>query len=96
MVPKDDGVLVRLRVSRGARRTAIGGFYGGEALKLRVAAPPVDGRANAEVERYVAGLVGVAPSEARVVRGLSARDKTVFVGGVDAAGVREAISSHLR
>lgn len=95
VVPKGDGVLVRLRVSPGAKNTGLQGTYGDEALKLRVAAPPVGGRANAEAERFLAGLVGVALSEARVVRGLSGRDKTVFVGGVSVARARGEISSHL-
>jgi uncharacterized protein YggU (UPF0235/DUF167 family) len=55
----------------------------------------VGGKANAEAERFLAGLVGAAPAEARVVKGLTARDKTVFVGGVDVARARGAISSHL-
>lgn len=95
VIPKDDGVLVRLRVSPGARTTEPRGAYGDEALKLKVAAPPVGGEANAEVERFLAGLVGAAPSEARVVRGGSSRDKTVFVGVVGEARAREAISSRL-
>lgn len=65
------------------------------ALKLRVAAPPVGGTANAEVEHFVAGPVGAASSGARVVRDLSARDKAAFVDGVDAAGARETVSSYL-
>lgn len=95
VVPKGVGVLVRLRVSPGARSNGIGGTYSGVALKLRVAAPPVGGTANAEVERFVAGPVGAASSGARVVRDLSARDKAAFVDGVDAAGARETVSSHL-
>lgn len=95
VVPEGDGVLVRLRVPPGAKSTRLQGTYGEGTLKLRVAAPPVGGKANAEAERFLAGLVGAASSEARVVRGLSARDKTVFVGGVGAARAREAISSHL-
>lgn len=95
VVPKSGGVLVRLRVSPGAKNTGLQDTYGAEALKLRVAAPPVDGKASAEAERYLAGLVGVASSEARVVRGLSGRDKAVFVGGVSVARARGEISSHL-
>ncbi len=95
VVPKGVGVLVGLRVSPGAWSNGIGGAYSGVALKLRVAAPPVGGKANAEVERFVAGPVGAASSGARVVRGLSARDKAAFVDGVDAAGARETVSSHL-
>jgi hypothetical protein len=95
VVPKGVGVLVRLRVSPGARSNGIGGTYSGVALKLRVAAPPVGGTANAEVEHFVAGPVGAASSGARVVRDLSARDKAAFVDGVDAAGARETASSYL-
>lgn len=96
IVAKDDGALVRLRVSPNARRSELHGACGDSALKLRVAAPPVDGRANAEVERFLADLTGASASEVRVVRGLSGRDKTVFVGGVGAARVREVLSSRPR
>jgi hypothetical protein len=69
------------------------GLHGDAALKLRVAAPPVDGRANAEVERLVAERTAAAPSGVRVVRGHSGRDKTVFVDGVGVERVREVLRS---
>ena len=50
LTPARDGILLNLRVSPGAKRTSIEGPYGENALKLRVASPPVDGKANAEVE----------------------------------------------
>ena len=95
VVPKGDGVLVRLWVSPGTKSTGLQGTYDEEALKLRVAAPPVDGKANAGAERSLAGLVGAAPSEARVRRRQSARDETVFVGSVAAARARRATTPHL-
>ncbi len=96
VVPKGDGALVRLRVSPNAKATGLQGPHGDAALKLRVAAPPVDGRANAEVERFVAERTGAAPSRVRVVRGLSGRNKTVFVDGVDVERVREVLRSRPR
>ncbi len=96
VVPKGDGALVRLRVSPNAKTTGLQGPYGDAALKLKVAAPPVDGKANAEVERFVAERTGAAPSDVRVVRGLSGRDKTVFVSGVGAERVREVLTSRIR
>ncbi len=96
VVPKDGGALVRLRVLPNAKRTGLQGPYGDAALKLTVAAPPVDGRANAEVERFVARMTGAAPSGVRVVRGLSGRDKTVFVEGVGAERAREVPRSRER
>ena len=93
VVPGDGGALVRPSVSPNAKGTWLGGPYGDAALKLRVAAPPVGGKAIAEVERFVAEKVGVEFSRVRVVRGLSGRDKTVFVDGIDAARVRRVLLS---
>ena len=72
------------------------GHYGEAVLRPKVAAPPVDGKANAEVERFVARMTGAAPSRVRGVRGLSGRDKTVFVNGVVAERVREVFRSRRR
>jgi uncharacterized protein len=90
-----DGARIQLRVSPGARSTSIAGTYGGDAIKLRVAAPPVEGRANAEAERYVAELLGVTASDVSVVRGPSGRNKAVFVRGAEAEEVREILSGYL-
>lgn len=78
------GVLVRLRVSPGAKKTSVKGLYGEDAVKLSVAAPPVDGKANAEAERFLADLVDVPPSYVTVAHGSSSRDKSVLVRGGDA------------
>ncbi len=72
---------MKLRVSPGANRTAVRGLYGEGALKLSVAAPPTGGRANAEIERYLACLIGVKKSRVAVAKGASGRDKLVFVSG---------------
>jgi uncharacterized protein len=95
VVSARDGAILNLRVSPGARRTSIEGAYGEEALKLRVAAPPVDGKANAEAERYVAELFGVATSDVSVVRGASSRNKALLVRGAHAEEVHERLSGRL-
>ena len=94
LTPTRDGILLNLRVSPGARRTSIEGPYAENALKLRIAAPPVGGRANAEVERFLAEMVGVLRSHIAVVRGASGRDKVVLLRGVEAATLREILTSH--
>lgn len=55
----------------------------GERLKVRIAAPAVDGRANDALERYLAEALGVPRSAVRVVKGARSRDKAV---AVDAPG----------
>lgn len=91
----DDGVLVSLRVSPGARRNAIEGKYGEEAIKLKVAAPPVDGKANAEAEAFLAKLLDLRKSDVEVVCGESGRDKKVLVRGKMLAEVETALAKHL-
>ena len=90
-----DGARIKLRVSPGARSTSIAGTFGEDAIKLRVAAPPVKGRANAEAERYVAELLGVTASGVSVIRGSSARTKTVVVRGLEAEEVRGILTGRL-
>ncbi len=77
------GVLVRLRVAPGAKKTSVKGLYGKHAVKLSVAVPPVDGKANAEAERFLADLLDVPPSDVTVTHGSSSRDKSVLVRGED-------------
>jgi uncharacterized protein (TIGR00251 family) len=91
-----DGTLLNLRVSPGARRSSIEGPYGESALKLKVAAPPVDGKANAETERFLAELLGKPRSDAAVVRSASSRDKVILIHGMPPAQARELLSAHLR
>lgn len=72
------------------------GTYGEGSLKLRVAAPPVDGKANSEVCRYLARLLGLSPSRVEVVRGVSGRDKVVLIRDVDPDEVRRGLVSETR
>ena len=92
LAPTGDGVRIKLRGSPGANGTLIEGAYGGDALKLRVAAQPVDGKANAEGERFLAEWLGVRRSEVTVVQGATGRDKTVLVRGSGVDEVRYALS----
>ena len=63
----------------------------GDALKVRVAAPPSDGRANRELLEYLAELLGVAVARLAVVKGRSGRRKTVIVLGIGPADARKRL-----
>ena len=70
-----------VKVHPRARRTALAGRFG-DAYKLDLAAPPVDGKANEECIRYIAELAGVPRSRVRIVTGLTNRTKVVEIEGV--------------
>ena len=71
-----------VKVHPRARRSAITGRLG-EAYKLDLAAPPVDGKANEECVRFFAELAGVPRTQVRIVSGLTGRNKVVEVEGID-------------
>ena len=87
---RDNTVRVRVRVQPRASRTEVAGEHDG-ALKVRVAAPPVDGAANDELVRFIARRVGVARSCVRIVSGEAGRSKVVEIEGVDVHSVRVAL-----
>lgn len=90
----EQGVLVSVRLQPGAARTELAGVQGDE-LKLRVAAPPVEGRANEAARALLAQLVGVPKSSVNLVRGATARSKRFLIRGATVQGVVERLSSHL-
>jgi uncharacterized protein (TIGR00251 family) len=64
-----------------SRTTEIAGQYG-DAIRIRLAAPPVDGAANAELIRFLADRLGVTRAQVSIVRGTTGRRKTIAVEGV--------------
>jgi uncharacterized protein (TIGR00251 family) len=75
------GILLRLHVQPRAKRTALAGAHG-DAMKLRVAAPPVDGAANHAVLAFVAKILGVPLRAVTLRSGDTSRQKFVEVDGV--------------
>jgi uncharacterized protein (TIGR00251 family) len=72
---------VKVKMHPRAKRTALAGRFG-DAYKLDLAAPPVDGRANDECVRFFAELAGVPRSRVHIVTGATSRMKLIEVEGV--------------
>jgi uncharacterized protein (TIGR00251 family) len=77
---------ITVKVHPRAKRTAITGRLG-EAWKLDLAAPPVDGKANDECVRFFAELAGVPRSRVRIVIGATSRTKVVEIEGLAQDGL---------
>ncbi len=84
-----------VRVQPGARGEGLVGRMADGTLKLKVSAPPEDGRANRAVETLLAGLLGVRESQVKVTRGMSSRAKTITIDGLDDATVTARIEAAL-
>ena len=83
---------LHLQVQPRASRTEVAGPHGG-ALRIRLAAPPVDGEANAELVAFLAKRLGVPKSAVSIARGASGRRKVVEVAGVDVATAAAALGA---
>lgn len=81
-----------VRVAPRASRSEISGEHDG-ALRVRIAAPPVDGAANRELTRVIASALKVPQNAVEIIAGTSSRNKTIRVQGVDADTLERLIQS---
>ncbi len=79
-----DGVILTIRVIPRAAKSGVAGTRG-DALLVRLQAPPAEGAANAELIRVLAAAFDVPPRAVSIVGGEHARQKRVRVTGIDAA-----------
>jgi uncharacterized protein (TIGR00251 family) len=78
-----EGIVLRIHVQPGAGRSAVVGRHG-DALKIRVAAPPVEGRANEAAQALLAEVLGVSKADVELTSGQSSRTKRFRLNGLDA------------
>lgn len=74
----DGRLLLTLHIQPGAKKTEVCGLHG-DALKIRLAAPPVDGKANAALLAFVADRLGLSKSAVSLKSGQTSRRKVVEV-----------------
>jgi len=84
---RPDGAIIAVHVQPNASRTACAGIHG-QAVKIRVAAPPSDGAANDELCRFLARLCDLPSSAVVILSGAGSRQKRVLVKGRSAEQVR--------
>ncbi|HQU81922.1 MAG TPA: DUF167 domain-containing protein [Pyrinomonadaceae bacterium] len=80
---KDDSIIFSVRVVPRASKSEIVGEMDG-ALKVRIASPPVDGAANAEIIKLFAKTFGVSKSEIEIIGGQTSKSKQIKAHGVKA------------
>lgn len=86
-------LTIDLHVQPKARKTEIIGVHG-ETLKIKVAAPPVDGEANEEIIRFFAKFLGVPKNQIQIRVGGKSRKKVVEVSGVTTAEFTSLLIQH--
>ena len=75
-----DVITLTLHIQPGAKRTDVAGLHG-EALKIRLAAPPIEGRANEALLKFIAASFGVPLRQVELKQGGQSRHKVVAITG---------------
>lgn len=86
-----EGAILTVHVQPKASRTESVGLSG-DALKVKVAAPPAEGAANDELSRFLAKQVGVPPSAVVILAGAGSRHKKLLLKGVSSQRVKSAFN----
>ncbi len=73
-----EGWLISVHAQPGAKKSAVVGLHG-ESLKVRIAAPPVEGKANEVLTAFVAKALGLPRRAVSIVKGESSREKLLLI-----------------
>jgi uncharacterized protein len=84
------GFLISVHLTPRAKRDAIEGLHG-DALKVKIKAPPVDGKANSYLLAFLAEKLGIPKSSVTLERGDTSREKQLHVRGLPEAEIRQRL-----
>lgn len=87
--------VLTVRVQPNARENKLVGFKDG-ILQIRIAAPPVEGKANEALIKFLSGRLDVPKSRLSVKRGLSGRTKTILVSGLEQSQLEQRLAEASR
>ena len=87
---KEASVIFKVHLQPRASRDGIDGLLG-DALKVKVTAPPVEGRANKAVKKLLAGRLGLSPSQVEIIAGERSREKLLRISGISRAEMEKAL-----
>lgn len=93
-VAGDGRITLTLHIQPGAKKTEFAGLHG-DALKIRLAAPPVDGKANEALVKFVAETLGLAKAAVSLKSGQTSRRKVLEVIGTSPAAIAALVAANI-
>ena len=89
------GSALAVRVVPRSSQNEIAGIMSDGSIKIRLTAPPVEGKANQALVEFLSGVLDVPRSKIDIVAGLNSREKLISILGLDAETVQERILKQL-
>jgi len=87
---KEAAITLKIHLQPRASRDGIDGMHG-DALKVRVTAPPLEGKANKAVRTFLAEQLGIPPAQIAIIAGQRSREKVLRISGLSRAAVERAL-----
>lgn len=89
------GVALAVRVTPRASRNEITDILDDGTIKIHITAAPTDNEANEKLVKFLAEVLGVAPSRLEIVAGMTGRDKLISVVDMDNDDVQDRLAAHI-
>ena len=89
-----EGIQFAATIQPRSSKNEITGLHD-DALKIRLTSPPAEGQANTACIRFLAKQLNVSPSRVSIVRGLTGRNKTIRIDGMDETALLEKLASRI-
>ena len=86
----DKGIIISLHIVPRSSKNKIDGLHG-DALKIRLQAPPVDGKANKKLIKFLAKTLQVPPSSLTIISGETSRKKRIHINGAKPADITQLL-----
>lgn len=87
-------ITLKIHLLPRASRDEICGLHG-DAIKIKVTAPPVEGKANMALQRFIAKKLNLAASQIEIMAGQRSREKILRISGISRAAVEKALGISL-
>ncbi|WP_456431954.1 DUF167 domain-containing protein [Thermosulfuriphilus sp.] len=90
VLPHPEGVIIKVHVQPRAKKTELAGRHG-QAIKVRLAAPPVEGKANKALLSFMAQRLSLPLTALTIISGHKGRDKRILIQGVNPEEIKMAL-----
>lgn len=90
---KKSSITITVQIQPKSASDEIAGIHDGR-LKIRISAPPVDGKANERLTGVLAKALGVSKSSVEIIRGKTSKIKTIKIAGIDEEDYNQLISKY--
>jgi hypothetical protein len=90
------GAAISVRVNTRSPRTELAGIMEDGTIKVKLTSPPIDGKANEELVKFLAGVMHIPKTNVEIISGQASKNKLIVLFGIDSDRVNQLIENELK